>query len=61
MNVSNQTKLTRLKCLKAFLSRCFDNGWIEIKFWKTINIKVDQKVKEGDAEREVMYCSLYWT
>lgn len=53
MNVSNQTKLTRLKCLKAFLSRCFDNGWIEIKFWKTINIKVDQKVKEGATEHEV--------
>lgn len=53
MNVSNQTKLTRLKCLKAFLSRCFDNGWIEIKFWKTINIKVDQKVKEGATERDV--------
>ncbi len=28
MNVSNETKLTRLKCLKAFLSRCFDHGWI---------------------------------
>lgn len=53
MNVSNQTKLTRLKCLKAFLSRCFDNRWIEIKFWKTINIKVDQKVKEGATEHEV--------
>lgn len=53
MNVSNQTKLTRLKCLKAFLSRCFDNGWIEIKFWKTINIKVDQKVKEGATEYDV--------
>ncbi|MGG1417530.1 site-specific integrase [Bacillus subtilis] len=53
MDVSNQTKLTRLKCLKAFLSRCFDNGWIELKFWKTINIKVDQKVKEGATEREV--------
>ncbi|MEH7236239.1 tyrosine-type recombinase/integrase [Bacillus sp. JJ1562] len=53
MNVSNQTKLTRLKCFKAFLSRCFDNGWIEIKFWKTINIKVDQKVKEGATERDV--------
>jgi Phage integrase, N-terminal SAM-like domain len=26
MDVSKQTKLTRLKCLKAFLSRCFDNG-----------------------------------
>ncbi|MDQ0882871.1 site-specific integrase [Peribacillus sp. V2I11] len=53
MNVSNQTKLTRLKCLKAFLSRCFDNRWIEMKFWKTINIKVDQKVKEGAAEHDV--------
>lgn len=53
MNVSNQTKLTRLKCLKAFLSRCFDNGWIEMKFWKTINIKVDQKVKEGATEQDV--------
>jgi integrase/recombinase XerD len=53
MNVSNQTKLTRLKCLKAFLSRCFDNRWIEMKFWKTINIKVDQKVKEGATEHEV--------
>lgn len=54
MDVSNQTKLTRLKCLKAFLSRCFDNGWIQIKFWKTINIKVDQKVKEGATEHEVL-------
>ncbi|UOY94186.1 site-specific integrase [Ectobacillus sp. JY-23] len=53
MKVSNQTKLTRLKCLKAFLSRCFDNRWIEMKFWKTINIKVDQKVKEGATEHEV--------
>lgn len=53
MNVSNQTKLIRLKCLKAFLSRCFDNRWIEQKFWKTINIKVDQKVKEGATEHDV--------
>lgn len=53
MNVSNQTKLTRLKCLKAFLSRCFDNRWIEMKFWKTINIKVDQKVKEGATDHEI--------
>lgn len=53
MNVSNQIKLTRLKCLKAFFSRCFENGWIEIKFWKTINIKVDQNVKEGATERDV--------
>lgn len=53
MSVSNQTKLTRLKCLKAFLSRCFDNRWIEMKFWKSINIKVDQKVKEGATDHEI--------
>lgn len=53
MDVSNQTKLTRLKCLKAFLSRCFDNGWIERKFWRPINIKVDNVVKEGAAERDI--------
>lgn len=26
MQVSNQTKLTRLKCLKAILGKCFNNG-----------------------------------
>jgi site-specific recombinase XerD len=53
MDVSAQTKLTRLKCVKAFLSRCFDNGWIASKFWKTIQIKVDSHVKEGATEREI--------
>lgn len=53
MNVSNQTKLTRLKCLKAFLSRCFNNGWIEINFWNNIKIKVDSPVKEGATDREI--------
>ena len=54
MDVSNQTKLTRLKCLKAFLSRCRDNGWIDTKFWKQIRIKVDSPVKPGAAERDIM-------
>ncbi|MCD2337376.1 tyrosine-type recombinase/integrase [Bacillus cereus] len=53
MNVSNQTKLTRLKCLKAFLGRCFDNGWIEFNFWKSVKIKVDSPVKEGATDREI--------
>ncbi|MEH7549247.1 tyrosine-type recombinase/integrase [Neobacillus vireti] len=53
MDVSNQTKLIRLKCLKAFLSRCFQNGWIERQFWKPIKIRVDSNVKEGATEREV--------
>lgn len=53
MNVGNQTKLTRLKCLKAFLSRCYTNGWIESQFWKNINIRVDQNVKEGASDRDI--------
>lgn len=53
MNVSNQTKLTRLKCLKAFLSRCFNNGWITVNFWNNIKIKVDSPVKEGATDREI--------
>ncbi|MBN9653885.1 site-specific integrase [Halobacillus sp. GSS1] len=53
MNVSNQTKLTRLKCLKAFLSRCFDHGWITSNYWRNIRIKVDSPVKEGATDREI--------
>ncbi|MBO1627811.1 tyrosine-type recombinase/integrase [Bacillus arachidis] len=53
MNVKNQTKLTRLKCLKAFLGRCRDNGWIDINFWKNVKIKVDTPVKEGATDREI--------
>ncbi|KGA98124.1 integrase [Alkalihalobacillus alcalophilus ATCC 27647 = CGMCC 1.3604] len=54
MQVSNQTKLTRLKCLKAILSKCFKNGWFSSKFWHGINIKVDKKVKKGAKEDDVM-------
>lgn len=53
MEVSNQTKLTRLKCFKAILTKCFDNGWLEQKFWKTINIKVDKNVKKGSANGDI--------
>ena len=54
MEVSNQTKLTRLKCLKAILGKCFNNGWIDAKFWQHINVKVDKKVKQGAKKDEVM-------
>jgi site-specific recombinase XerD len=53
MDVSPQTKLTRVKCLKAFLSRCFDNGWVTARFWKKVNVKVDSNVKEGASERDI--------
>jgi site-specific recombinase XerD len=53
MSVSTQTKLTRLKQVKAVLSRFFNNGWLESKFWTSIRIKVDSKIKEGTMEREI--------
>lgn len=53
MNVSAQTKLTRLKCLKAFLSKCKENNWIKVVFWRRINVKVDNKVKEGTKDRDI--------
>lgn len=53
MKVSNQTKLIRLKCLKAILSKCFDNGWVKQRYWKSINIKVDKNVKKGATSSEI--------
>jgi len=53
MTVKDTTKLTRLKCLKAFLNRCFDNGWFDEKFWRNINIKVNVDVKEGATDENV--------
>lgn len=53
MDVSNQTRLTRLKCFKAFLKRCYDNGWIKENFWSLIKVKVDSKIKEGTTEKEM--------
>lgn len=53
MSVSNQTKLTRLKALKSFLSKCFNNGWYESKFWQVVTVKVDKKVKKGTDEKDI--------
>ena len=53
MDVSNSTKLIRLKCLKAFLSRCFNRGWIAHKFWDDVKVRVDTPVKEGATDREI--------
>lgn len=53
MNVSASTKLTRLKYLKAVLSKCFNNGWLTDIFWKNIQIKVDKNVKTGAKENDL--------
>ena len=53
MQVVNQTKLTRLKVVKSFLGKCFDNGWMNMNFWKSINVKVDKKVKKGAKPNDI--------
>ncbi|MBC1290468.1 tyrosine-type recombinase/integrase [Listeria booriae] len=53
MPVSNNTLLIRLKCFKAFLGKCFENGWIERRFWRTITVKTEQVVKRGAADENV--------
>lgn len=53
MNVSPSTKSTRLKCLKAILSKCYNNGWYDSKFWFNVQIKLDKKVKTGAKENDL--------
>jgi len=53
MRVSQSTKSTRLKCLKAVLSKCYNNGWFKSKFWLTVQIKLDKKVKKGAKQNDL--------
>lgn len=46
LNVSNQTKLIRLKSIKAVLGKFHNNGWIKEKFWSYIQIRIDKQVKK---------------
>lgn len=51
--VTDVTKYNRLKYIKAVLGRCYDNGWYETKFWKTIKIRVNKKVKKGATRNDI--------
>lgn len=53
MDVKATTKRVRLKCFCAFLGRCFNNGWLTDMFWKNIQIRVDEEIKEGATEEDV--------
>lgn len=53
LKVSRETKLIRLKSVKAVLSRFHNNGWIQRKFWAGIQIKIDKKVKTEAAEGDI--------
>ena len=47
LQVTQQTKLIRLKSIKAMLSKFYNNGWFKKKFWSSIHIKIDKQVKKG--------------
>lgn len=53
MKVSQSTKSTRLKCLKAVLSKFYNNGWLLNQFWSTVQIKLDKKVKKGAKQDDL--------
>lgn len=53
MKVKDTTKRIRLKCFCAFLGKCFNNGWLNDMFWRSIRIRVDEPIKEGATEDDV--------
>ncbi|MGE6488940.1 tyrosine-type recombinase/integrase [Paenisporosarcina sp. NPDC076898] len=53
LNVSNQTKLIRLKSIKAVLGKFYNNGWFSSRFWSFIQIKIDKHVKKGAKESDI--------
>ena len=53
-NAKPSTRRTRLKAVRAVLTKFLDRGMVEYAFWKDINIRVDEEVKEGTTEEEIM-------
>ena len=52
-NVKDVTRLSRLKTVKSFLGKCNENGWLPVKFWASINIKINPVEKHGATEKDV--------
>ncbi|TDY03602.1 UNVERIFIED_CONTAM: site-specific recombinase XerD [Lysinibacillus xylanilyticus] len=53
LDVSQRTKLIRLKSTKAVLSKFHNNGWIKERFWSNIQIKIDKEVKKGAKDSDI--------
>lgn len=51
--VSNTTKQSRLRKIKAVLSRFYDNGFVNRKWWSDIKVKVDTKIKPPANENHL--------
>ncbi|MFC9542726.1 tyrosine-type recombinase/integrase [Lysinibacillus sp. NPDC056959] len=53
IDVSQRTKLIRLKSTKAVLGKFHNNGWLKERFWSNIQKKVDREVKKGAKETDI--------
>jgi len=53
LEVAQQTKLIRLKSIKAVLGKFHNNGWLKEKFWSYIQIKIDKEVKKSAKANDV--------
>jgi len=56
IDVSNATKLVRLKSLKAVLNRSSDNRWIEIVFGRRFKLKLIKRLKAHQKRATLKYC-----
>lgn len=52
-DISDVSKQSRLRVIKAVLNRLYDNGWIERNFWKDVRIRVDTKIKLPADEKQL--------
>lgn len=52
-DIKDISKLNRLKTLTAVLGRCYENGWIKVKYWKNIKIKVNRTIKKPSEESDL--------
>lgn len=53
MNMKSTSKLARLRAIKAMLSKCLKNGWIEENFWNNIKIRTDKHIKESASQENI--------
>lgn len=52
-DVSNVTKQSKLRVIKAVLNRFYDNGWYEKNWWKDLKIKTDEQIKPPADEQQL--------
>lgn len=52
--VKNATRRVRLKTIRSVFNKFYKKGWITEPFWNDIRIKVDEPVKTGTTESDLI-------